>query len=204
MHTSKPLLWKRIAHVVGVFLLLIHSATATERGYDKPASPNEILFAGRSRHLGAIKLKMQFYGIDQLRPQRPVREWGSGEPVDLAIRSVELSVGKTPVHVPAEAFAKLLNITPVTVMFRESQGNLFLYMRGGDGAETYETRIEIARGAVRRRETVGGEFKHPQPPYERITFKPDGTSGYSFEAGIPRQLSKPRGSKIQLVREESD
>jgi hypothetical protein len=205
MHTNKRLLWKHAICDIAILLLLSASAGFGEEAPGKAVSPSRILFTGQSPTLGAIKLKLQFYGVGQAKPAPAVREWGwgCGVPVDVAIGSLELWLGKTRVEVPAKTYANLLNITPITVTFRETQGKLFLYMSGGDGAETYETQIEIARGAIRRRETVGGEFKYPQPPYERITFKPDGTSAYSLETGIPRQLSKPRGSKIQLAHEES-
>jgi hypothetical protein len=97
----------------------------------------------------------------------------------------------------------LLNVEPVTVTFREERGKLFLYMSGGDGAEHYETRIWIAGNKVRRRETVGGAFNYPRSPYERITFRADGTSSYSLETAIPSRLAKPSGLGIRLTREES-
>jgi hypothetical protein len=169
----------------------------------KAVSPSHILFSGISPTWGAIRLKMQFYGIDQIRRPTAVREWGTGQPIDVAIQSLELSLGNTRIEVPVNAYRNLLNIIPLSVTFREEHGKLFLYMSGGDGAETYETRLKIVGDAVKQRETVGGEFKHPQAPYEEITFKTDGTSSYSVKRGIPRQLSRPRDSRIHLTREES-
>jgi hypothetical protein len=168
-------------------------------------SPSRILFTGQSPNLGSIKLKLQLYGLGQAKQAPAVREWGwgCGAPVDVAIRSLELSVGKTRVEVPRDAYRNLLNFIPVSVTFREEGDRLFLYMSGGDGAESYETRVEIVRNRVTQRETVGSGFEHPEWPYERIVFNPDGTSSYSLQRSIPRNLRRPSGSEIKLTIEES-
>jgi hypothetical protein len=89
------------------------------------------------------------------------------------------------------------------VTFRQEDHKLFLYMSGGDGAEHYETRIEVARDIVQQRETVGGAFGYPRPPYERIRFRTDGTSSYSLKTTIPGGITKPSGAKVTLTREHS-
>jgi hypothetical protein len=204
MQRGQKFVRKRIPCLVAaVFLSVTRIGASGEQGPEKPVSPKVILFTGKSRTVGEITLKAQLYKIDQFRSPAPIREWGSGLPVDIAIRSLELSLGKTNVKIPPQAYSNLLNVTPVTVTFREDRDKVYLYMKGGDGAQAYETRIEIAGGVVKQRETVGAGFAYPQPPYERITFKANGRSSYSLTSSVPRNLSKPRGSTIKLGIKES-
>jgi hypothetical protein len=203
MSTRERRLRKSIVYIVGIILLITEATVCGEKGSEKPVSSKRITFTGESPILGTVRIKMQFYGIRQIRPPVRVREWGSGLPVDVAVRSIELSLGRTRVEVPARAYGNLLNVIPSTLTFREKGGTLSLYMKGGDGAEAYETRIEIMEGTIKERETIGGEFKYPQPPYERLTFGPDGASTYFLTREVPKSLSKPSGARIHLTHQES-
>jgi hypothetical protein len=203
MSTRERHLRKSIVYISGIIFLITEATVSGEHGSEKPVSPERITFTGESATLGIVQIKMQLYGIRQVRRPTRVREWGSGLPVDLAVRSIELSLGRTRIEVPAKAYGNLLNVIPSTLTCREKGGTLSLYMKGGDGAEAYETRIEIIRGTIRERETVGGEFKYPQSPYERITFRPHGASTYFLSREIPKSLSRPSGARIRLTHEES-
>ncbi len=203
MRTRQRRLRNSIAYMVGIIFLITDATVSGQHRSEKPTSPKRVAFTAESRTLGTVRIKMQFYGIRQVRPPVHVREWGSGLPVDLAVGSIKLSLGGTKVEVPTKAYANLLNVVPSTLMFREKGGTLSLYMKGGDGAQAYETRIEIMGGTIKKRETVGGEFKYPQPPYERITFEPDGASTYFLSKEVPKSLSKPSGARTLLTHKES-
>src|SRR5689334_13210057 len=135
---STRLFCKRIgcAMVIGVL-----SSTSATLGNEstKSASLHQLMFTGKSSRLGAIDLEVQFEKLHDFKEAPTVRKWGwgCGDPHDIAIRSLKLSIGKIHIKVPPQAYANLLNIIPATISLRETQDRLFLYMTGGDGAETY-------------------------------------------------------------------
>src|SRR5437762_2967180 len=107
---SEPLFFRRIVYAMVIGLLPSISATLGNQG-TKPALPHRLLLTGKSHRVGAIELELRFHKMHGSKETPIVREWGwgCGDPYDIAIRSLRLSVGETRVKVPPEAYANLLN-----------------------------------------------------------------------------------------------